>query len=51
MKIIGGFDGSETSASQSDPAANETILDGEETTQAVWSTGNTDINVIGAGDR
>ena len=38
VKIIGGFAGTETSASQSDPVANETIVDGGNSSQCVRST-------------
>ena len=37
-KIIGGFSGTETAASQSDPTANETIVDGGTSNQCVTST-------------
>ncbi len=40
VKIIGGFAGTETAASQSDPAANATIVDGGGTLQCVWSNGH-----------
>jgi hypothetical protein len=36
VKVIGGFAGSETAASQSNPAANETILDGGDADRPVW---------------
>lgn len=38
VKIIGGFAGSETSASQSDPSANPTIVDGAGSSQCIFST-------------
>ena len=38
VKIIGGFAGSETAASQSNPVANQTIIDGGGTGIAVTST-------------
>ncbi len=40
VKIIGGFTGTEAAASQSNPVANQTILSGGGSTQAVWSTDN-----------
>jgi hypothetical protein len=36
VKVIGGFAGTETTASQSDPSTNETILDGGDAERAVW---------------
>jgi hypothetical protein len=40
VKMIGGFAGSETAASQSNPASNETILDGGDSDRAVLSESN-----------
>jgi len=38
VKIIGGFSGAETAASQSNPAMNQTILDGAGTKQCITHT-------------
>jgi Right handed beta helix region len=46
VKVIGGFAGSETLASQSDPIANETIVDGNGASQCVWSTANPATTVL-----
>ncbi len=40
VKLIGGFAGIESSASQSNPRANPTIVDGGGTSQGVGSSGN-----------
>lgn len=40
VKIIGGFAGTETAASQSNPATNATIVDGDGAYQCITSTGD-----------
>lgn len=46
VKVIGGFAGSETLASQSDPNGNPTIVDGGNASQCIWSTDNATSTVL-----
>ncbi len=46
VKIIGGFAGTETAASQSTPHLNLTTIDGGHTTRCVWSSGHTSATVL-----
>lgn len=46
VRMIGGFDGAETQASQSTPHTNVTVLDGGGSTRAVTSTGHGTTTVL-----
>lgn len=46
VKLIGGFAGTETLASQSNPATNVTVLDGGDADRVIYSSGHSNSTVV-----